>query len=510
LISVNGRFSNGGSIMKKAFLAGFLLFLCAEILHAQGELRPEWVLRYPSDVPTGDAEAWGIDIDAQGNLYWATSQFRPVIGGFFDIVVYKLDPDGKQLWTAPSVYGGFQNQQAYIARVYGDRLYVAGRDCRANGCDMLVLAIEPDTGDTLWSMTWDRAANYEEADDVLAAADGLYITGWCTGETSRQDVGLLKLDLNGRLQWSNTWGGEWGEHADGHAVLDAEGIYIAGLFNGTGLLNNMDGRALAASFARSDGTLMDSVTFGRDDQWLNMENALGMVSDGTWLYVVGPTTVAAGDWDIFLSKYDKNFNLVWRTEWGGDAVESSRAIALGDDGSIYVAGETTSFGAGDADVVVIKFAPNGAPLLYRTWGAAGEDHALDIAVRGAQLYLTGLTRSFHPEQKKEALLLKVNVDSLATDVHSTTEVLPAFTLDGNYPDPFASATTIRFRLPSPETVELALLNALGQPVRTLMQQHLPAGAHQVRVMCGDLPQGVYFCRMRAGSAVALRKMLLLK
>jgi hypothetical protein len=83
-------------------------------------------------------------------------------------------------------------------------------------------------------------------------------------------------------------------------------------------------------------------------------------------------------------------------------------------------------------------------------------------------------------------------------------------LDGNYPDPFASATTIRFRLPSPETVELALLNALGQPVRTLMQQHLPAGAHQVRVMCGDLPQGVYFCRMRAGSAVALRKMLLLK
>ncbi len=492
------------------FITAICLFLLwTVILHAQGELKPEWVLRYASEVPTGDAEAWGIDTDAQGNLYWATSQFRPVIGGFFDVVVYKLDPDGVELWPAPAVYGGFQNQQAYIARVYGNRLYAAGRDCRANGCDMFVLAIDPITGDTLWSMTWDRAGNYEEADDVLADADGLYITGWCTGASSRQDVGLLKLDLDGRLQWTNTWGGEWGEHADGHAVLDTDGLYIAGLYNGVGLLNNMDGRALLASFTRSDGSLRDSVTFGRDDSWVNMENALGMVSDGTYLYVTGPTTVAADDWDLFLAKYDKSFNLIWYTRWGGKQVESARALALGDDGSIYVAGQTKSYGAGEIDVALIKFAADGTPLLYRTWGAAGEDNVLDIAVRGSNLYLTGLTRSFHPQQKKEALLIKVNLDSLTTDLKHSTESLPAFTLEENYPDPFTSTTTIRFRLPSPETVTLTLLTALGQPVKPLLHQQLPAGEHQVRIESAGLPQGVYFCRMSAGTVVAVRKMLLL-
>ena len=69
------------------------------------------------------------------------------------------------------------------------------------------------------------------------------------------------------------------------------------------------------------------------------------------------------------------------------------------------------------------------------------------------------------------------------------------TLLQNWPNPFNAATTIRFRLARAMTVRLTLLDALGRPLRTLLQGFHQAGEHQLRFEAGSLPSGLYFCRL---------------
>jgi hypothetical protein len=100
------------------------------------------------------------------------------------------------------------------------------------------------------------------------------------------------------------------------------------------------------------------------------------------------------------------------------------------------------------------------------------------------------------------------------------ENFPAtFVLEQNYPNPFNPSTTIRFGLPMNAQATLAVYNALGQKVRTLMARRLAAGQHQVAWDGRDdlgkqVASGVYFLQIRAATEntsaefVQVKKMLL--
>ncbi len=96
----------------------------------------------------------------------------------------------------------------------------------------------------------------------------------------------------------------------------------------------------------------------------------------------------------------------------------------------------------------------------------------------------------------------------ATAVEVEPGVVPAlFALEQNFPNPFNSATVIRYRLPVAVSVHLAVYDALGGEVALLTKGPQRAGTHEVRFDASGLPSGVYFCLLRAGSFTATRKML---
>ncbi len=105
--------------------------------------------------------------------------------------------------------------------------------------------------------------------------------------------------------------------------------------------------------------------------------------------------------------------------------------------------------------------------------------------------------------------------SLVPIAQNTTSLPAAFRLYGNYPNPFNPVTTIVFDLPRREHVTIAIYNALGQKVRTLLDQTFAAGHHQIlwngrndaRAM---LPSGLYFLHFTAGPYSQIHKMLMLK
>ena len=88
-----------------------------------------------------------------------------------------------------------------------------------------------------------------------------------------------------------------------------------------------------------------------------------------------------------------------------------------------------------------------------------------------------------------------------------------YALYQNYPNPFNPSTQIRFDLKENGDVRLVIYNVMGQEVRTLLSTRMSAGQHVVAWDGTDqhgrtVGSGVYIYRLRAGSFVESRKMLL--
>jgi hypothetical protein len=85
----------------------------------------------------------------------------------------------------------------------------------------------------------------------------------------------------------------------------------------------------------------------------------------------------------------------------------------------------------------------------------------------------------------------------------------------NSPNPFNPSTTIRYHLPSAQNVRVAVYDAVGRELLTLVDRVQDAGTHDVRWNGRDragrqVVSGVYFYQLRAGSLVERKRMVLLK
>ncbi|MHB2156078.1 T9SS type A sorting domain-containing protein [Calditrichota bacterium GD2] len=89
-------------------------------------------------------------------------------------------------------------------------------------------------------------------------------------------------------------------------------------------------------------------------------------------------------------------------------------------------------------------------------------------------------------------------------------VANSFSLKQNYPNPFNPLTTIEYSIPKTADVQLTVYNILGQKVAELVDQKQNAGSYRVTLNGHNLPSGVYFYKLKAGSFEQVRKMLLVK
>lgn len=124
---------------------------------------------------------------------------------------------------------------------------------------------------------------------------------------------------------------------------------------------------------------------------------------------------------------------------GGAQADAISAMALGQDGSIYLTGQSAStklFGvstgtaAGSGKVLVVRLAPGGARVLYAVLiGGSGSDQGAGIAVDASgAAYVTGSSNSsdfpitsgaFHTSEAQGWNAFAIKLDSAGTRVYST-------------------------------------------------------------------------------------------
>jgi flagellar hook assembly protein FlgD len=89
-----------------------------------------------------------------------------------------------------------------------------------------------------------------------------------------------------------------------------------------------------------------------------------------------------------------------------------------------------------------------------------------------------------------------------------------YTLYQNYPNPFNPATTIEYSLPEKSNVTISIYTALGELVKTLVNESVEAGYQKAAFDATNLPSGTYIYQIRATSEgrtfVDSKKMMLIK
>jgi polygalacturonase len=92
-----------------------------------------------------------------------------------------------------------------------------------------------------------------------------------------------------------------------------------------------------------------------------------------------------------------------------------------------------------------------------------------------------------------------------------------FQLLQNYPNPFNPSTIISYQLSVDSKVSLKVYNILGEEVATLVNEEQKAGEYKVNFPqsggysnAGNIPSGIYFYKLTAGSFTQTKKMILMK
>jgi len=85
-----------------------------------------------------------------------------------------------------------------------------------------------------------------------------------------------------------------------------------------------------------------------------------------------------------------------------------------------------------------------------------------------------------------------------------------YELAQNYPNPFNPTTTIRFALPEAGPVKITVYSVLGRKLVDVVDQHYPAGFHQIRFNAQNLASGLYFYKIETEKFRQMKRMVFMK
>lgn len=415
------------------------------------------------------------------------------LSGADQMWIVKFDELGNHLWSDTFGVGtvrsldGDQNLLAAGGDFQGPIDFGGGAINPAGGLDAFVALLHGGAAH-IWSAGFGDASDQGTKDVDVDVSGTLVATGAFAGgidfgggalvSNAIPDLFLAKFDPAGTHLWSKNYPGNFGAGPDvrvsvaqdagaERVALAATSMNVAVDFGG-GALAPLGGSDVVVALFDELGAHQWSRRFGSavDDQAQDLAFDLGnnVIATGAFQAAIdfGATSgplVSNGGIDLFISSWSAGGVHAWNRRYG----------TMNDDVLCRVATD-----------------PLGNALLF---GSA--DNGIDFgggALADAGIYLA----------KIRALNAPVDAPVVAID-----EDVPAVA----FPNPFTSATRIRFEVPTVRTLTVSIHDVAGRRVRVLAQGSFAAGTASLawdgRDEAGrSAPGGVYFWRVAGGGGTA--------
>jgi len=322
----------------------------------------------------GENPSWGHSLIQTSDGGYAIAGYTySFSAGGRDVYVIKLDANGNLQWTktigGPSDDWGFsliQTSDGGYAIAGYTKSFGAGED------DVYVVKLDAN-GNLQWTKTIGGPGNEAGASLIQTSDGGYAIAGYTKSfGAGEDDVYVVKLDANGNLQWTKTIGGteiDWG-----HSLIQTSdgGYAIAGYTESFGA-----GKAdVYLVKLDANGNLQWTKTIGGENIYSG--SSLIQTSDGGYAIAGTTQSFGAGEADVYVVKLDANGNLQWTKAIGGPASEEGSSLIQTSDGGYAIAGTTQSFGAGDWDFYVVKLDAKGNLQWTKNIGGPSDDWGLSL------------------------------------------------------------------------------------------------------------------------------------
>ena len=266
-----------------------------------------------------------VALSPDGSIYicgTASASFdNQYYSGKEDAYLIKYSPSGVKLWTR--IFGSAESDNAYSLIVGNDgSVFVTGYTASPYTDTSIPMG---NAFVTKFSSNgvqmWNRYIATDKLEESLAIQkgldDSLYVAGWMLGDigdqknSGQKDGFISKISSEGSVQWTKLIG------------------------------SNLDDQANAITFSTNDAIYITGNTYGSIDG----QQSLGRT-------------------DVFISKFNTKGEKLWTKLIGSTEWENSNAIAVGLDGSVYVAGSTNGSIDGQAiqgqtDMFITKISPGG-------------------------------------------------------------------------------------------------------------------------------------------------------
>ncbi len=461
-----------------------------------------------------DEVAWGVDVDNVGNVYWAIAEKDVWPFWYYNILLFKIDPNAQQVWQSAS-YGAANNDIGFKVTVKAPVVYVSGRaDSTGSNVsgDGLVLSYNMNSGGLNWEYRYNPIPDYgyEEIDGLEVQPDGIYLSGWTKGLNTDEDFLIQKISLTGQPVWSNSWDynnlGQF-DGANGHMAMDNNFIYAAGH------VNLMDGSL--ACFSRTNGAYQWNVNWNSSSN----DEVLGLtMSSDSMLYTVGYYGSSQSGSQTCIKKFSRTGQLHWTSIWGGTGTEDSRSLVTDGDSIVYIVGTTSSYGNGGKDIFVLKYDTAGTLIDSLIWGGAYDEVAKDVAIYADYLYITGETKSYgngqiNGDHKADGLLLKVDGRAMQAPSSTMTEVLSSTKISDeiNFLTDYSNSNaSIFFDNSGNKKFSVKAFNSIGQEI--VIHPEIIRNGNSVTVMVNfsGFPKGLCFLQLNKEEQSKTEKIVIIK
>jgi hypothetical protein len=245
----------------------------------------------------------------------------------------------------------------------------------------------------------DRGLSVQQTSD-----DGYIIAGYTNSYgAGLADAWLIKTDETGAKQWDKTFGGT--EDDKCYSVQQTiDGGYIL-----TGSTVSYGAGPVAAWLIKVDssGNEQWNKTYGGVfDDW---GKEVQQTTDNGYIIVGYTYSFGAGSYDVWLIKTDSFGNEQWNKTFGGVSPDHGKSIQQTSDNGYIIAGYTSSFGAGDADVWLIKTDSSGTEQWSKTFGGSTLDYSDSVQQTNDGGYIiVGGTDSFSISVSPDIWLIKTD------------------------------------------------------------------------------------------------------